>query len=69
MPFDPAKTKKLYQNGISHSQETLKTKSKKSELDSYDEWSILEPSGNLIGFIQLEPDSVLPDEIWIRDKK
>ena len=69
MPFDPAKTKKLYQNGISYKKETLKSKSKKPELESFDEWPILEPTGNLIGFIKLESDSDLPNEIWIRDKK
>ena len=69
MTFDPAKSKKLYQNGISYSQETLKTKAKKTKIESFDEWSILEPTGNLIGFIKLESDSDLPNEIWIRDKK
>ena len=69
MTFDPNKSKKLYQNGISHRKETFKSEAKKSDFDSYDEWPILDPFGNLIGFIKLESDSDLPNEIWIRDKK
>ena len=64
--FKPAKDKELYANGISYSQEASK---KAKPIKSYDEWPILTPTGDLIGFIKLETDSILPNEIWIRDKR
>ncbi len=63
MTFDPNKSKKLYQNGISN------RKNKQINQKPLDEWPILDPFGNLIGFIKLESDVDLPNEIWIRDKK
>lgn len=65
MQFDPSKTKKLYQNGFSN----MKTIKQKPKIESFEEWSILAPTGDLIGFIQLENEQDLPQEIWIRDKK
>jgi len=66
MSFDPSKHKKLYQNGLSNEPKNKKSKQTKQ---SFDEWPILSPTGDLIGFIKLDPDSKLPSEIWIRDKK
>ena len=64
--FKPAKNKETYTNGISYSQEAAKeTKQPKV----YEEWSILTPFGDLIGFIKIEEKTELPNEIWIRDKK
>ena len=65
MTFDPNKSKKLYQNGISHKKENKENK----KIVPLDEWPILDLFGNLIGFIQLKDNSDLPNEIWIRDKK
>ena len=65
MTFDPNKSKKLYQNGISYKKENKENK----KIAPLDEWPILDPFGNLIGFIKLESDVDLPNEIWIRDKK
>lgn len=66
MTFDQTKAKKQYQNGISH---IKKSAISKENIIKYDEWSILAPTGDLIGFISLEHGSHLPPEIWIRDKK
>lgn len=64
--FNKEKSKKIYTNGISYSQEELK---EKQNTKSYNEWPILAPTGELIGFIKLESDSELLSEIWIRDRK
>ena len=64
--FNKEKSKEIYTNGISYSQEASKTKKSPK---SYDEWPILTPTGDLIGFVRLETNADLPNEIWIRDKK
>lgn len=61
--FNKEKNKKVYTNGISYGQE------EKQNTKSYNEWPILAPTGELIGFIKLESDSELLSEIWIRDRK
>lgn len=69
MIFDPKKHKKQYQNGCDCKKQFQKQKNTIQKSLNINEWPILESTGNLIGFIQLDSDSDLPSEIWIRDKK